>query len=63
MGSKRLLNATELAEQLGVERSTVLRLVRQRRIPAFRASAKIVRFDFAQVLQAMTQQKKKPKPA
>jgi excisionase family DNA binding protein len=54
MDRKRLLTPDELAKELGVERSTVLRLVRQRRIPAVKFTKKIVRFDRDAVLKAMT---------
>lgn len=48
-----LLTAMELAERLGVKPGTVRKWVREGRIPEIEFSAKVRRFDFAQVLQAI----------
>ena len=63
MNGKQLLTPDQLAEALGVERTTVLRLVREHRIPALHCTRKIIRFDMQQVIAAMTPRKKKPKSA
>ena len=62
MDRKQLLTPDELAQELGVERTTVLKLARQRRIPALRCTTKIIRFRLDDVLAAMTSRNKKPKP-
>lgn len=51
--ARRLLTFDELAEELGVRRSTVERWARQGRIPKVQASAKIVRFDLDDVIDAL----------
>ena len=52
------LTATELADRLRVTTPTVLRWHRAGKIPAVRITAKVLRFDLAEVLAAL----KRPAP-
>lgn len=51
--SNDLLTADELAKHLKVQPSTVRRWQREGRIPAVRVTAKVVRFDYAAVVDAI----------
>jgi excisionase family DNA binding protein len=53
--NEHLLTAEELAEVLGVNRDTVLRLARAGTIPCIRMTARLVRFDKDKVLAALNQ--------
>ncbi|RJP30928.1 MAG: DNA-binding protein [Phycisphaerales bacterium] len=44
-----LVTSEQVAERFGVTVNTVRRWVRERRIPAIRASRRVVRFDLAAV--------------
>ena len=50
----RLVDADAIADDLGVERKVVLRLVRHQLIPAIRISRKIIRFDLSSVRQELS---------
>lgn len=51
-----ILTTKAIANRFGVTVGTVRRWVRERRIPAIRASRKTIRFDIAQVEAALRQQ-------
>ena len=53
MNETELLTADELADRLQLRPSTIRRWAREGRIPAVRVTAKVVRYDLADVLQAM----------
>jgi excisionase family DNA binding protein len=59
MGAE-LVTCEELAQRLRVRPSTIRCWVRQGRIPAVRFGAKVIRFDVADVCQAM---RAEPAPA
>ncbi len=54
MNETELLTADELADRLQVRPSTVRRWARERRIPTVRLTPKVVRYDLAAVVDAMT---------
>jgi len=51
--TENLLTAEELADRLAVSPSTVIEWAREGRIPEIRASARIRRFDYEDVLAAL----------
>ena len=53
MTMKKLISAEQLADLLGLDKQTVLRLAREDRLPCYRVSRKTVRFDVAEVLQLL----------
>ena len=53
MEQTELLDKVALGSKLGVAPETVARWARQGRIPAIRISAKVRRFDYAEVLVAL----------
>ena len=55
MNEDSLLTADELAERLRVQPGTVRQWSRAGRIPAVRLSPKVVRYDLAAVIEALTQ--------
>lgn len=57
--SSELLTAKGLAERLGVRPSTIRRWQREGRIPGVRISAKVVRYDFQAVLEAVNENNRK----
>ena len=48
-----LLTASELAHRLRVKPGTVRTWARQGRIPAVRITAKVVRYDFSEVVKSL----------
>ena len=48
-----LLTYEELAQRLKVKSSTVKAWTKARRIPAVRVGAKIIRFDYVEVVEAL----------
>ena len=54
MSETELLTADELADRLQVRPSTVRRWARERRIPTVRLTPKVVRYELAAVVDAMT---------
>jgi excisionase family DNA binding protein len=53
VSDRELLTVNQLAERLHIRPRTVRTWVRQGRLPAIRASAKVVRFDWEAVLVAL----------
>lgn len=53
MNGTELLTADELADRLQLRPSTIRRWAREGRIPAVRVTAKVVRYDLADVLRAI----------
>ena len=58
MSGSELITANQLAEHLQISPRTVQEWARQGRIPTMRLSAKLVRFDLADVLAALRAQAK-----
>jgi len=54
MNGSELLTAEELAGRLQVRPSTIRRWAREGRIPTKRLTSKVVRYDLAAVVQAMS---------
>ena len=54
MDGTDLLTADEVADRLQVRPSTVKRWARQGRIPTVRLTPKVVRYELAAVVEAMT---------
>ena len=57
------LTTREVAKSLRLSQERIFQLVRERRIPAIRLSAKVIRFDpdaIAEALDAMQNQEVKP---
>ena len=54
MSGSELLTPDELADRLHVRPSTVRRWAQEGRIPAVRLTPKVVRYDLAAVVAAMT---------
>lgn len=53
MNWTELLTADELADRLQLRPSTIRRWAREGRIPAVRVTAKVVRYDMADVLRGI----------
>lgn len=60
-GQPALQSAVEIAKELGVEASTVLRWHREKKIPSVRISRATIRFDLNEVLKALKKQDKEAK--
>lgn len=57
MNGTELLTADEVADRLQLRPSTIRRWARDGRIPAVRVTAKVVRYDLAEVLRAIREGK------
>ena len=58
-----LLNASQLADKLGVKPSTVYWMARKGRIPVIKVSHKILRFDWGDVVASVKARQEKPRKA
>lgn len=54
MNATELLTADDMADRLRVRPSTIRRWARDGRIPKVQLTPKVVRYDFAAVVRAMT---------